>query len=102
MRPLRQALTRDRERYVVTAGPSLGYLAGSVRRAVEKSLRALRTDYIDVLQLYWLGKMSAFSGAMQDEMSRLKAEGKVRALGVSIHDRRGPVAWRRSRSSTSS
>jgi aryl-alcohol dehydrogenase-like predicted oxidoreductase len=87
LRPLREALSRDRARYVVTAGPSLGYLAGSVRRAVEKSLRALKTDYIDVLQLYWLGKMSAFSGPVQEEMSRLKREGKVRALGVSIHDR---------------
>ncbi len=87
LRPLRRALARDRERYVVSAGPSLGFLAGSVRRALEKHLRALGTDYVDVLQIYWLGKMSAFTGAVREEMARLKAEGKVRALGVSIHDR---------------
>ncbi len=40
-----------------------------------------------VFQLYWLGKMSAFTGAVQEEMNRLREEGKVRALGVSIHDR---------------
>jgi aryl-alcohol dehydrogenase-like predicted oxidoreductase len=86
-RPLRKALARDRARYVVSAGPVLGYFGGSVRRAVEKNLRVLGTDYIDVLQLYWLGRMSSFTGAVQEEMTRLRAEGKVRALGVSIHDR---------------
>ncbi len=85
--PVREALARDRERYVVVAGPVLGYLPGSPRRAVERWLRRLGTDYLDVLQLYWLGKMSAFGGAVQEEMVRLREEGKVRALGVSIHDR---------------
>ena len=87
VRPLREALARDRERYVIVAGPMLGYFPGSCRRAVEKCLRRLRTDYLDVLQLYWLGKMSAFTGVVQEEMARLRDEGKVRALGVSIHDR---------------
>jgi aryl-alcohol dehydrogenase-like predicted oxidoreductase len=85
--PVREALARDRERYVVAGGPVLGYLAGSVRKAVEKQLRRFRTDYLDVLQLYWLGTMSAFTGPVQEEMARLREEGKVRALGVSIHDR---------------
>lgn len=85
--PVREALARDRERYVVAGGPVLGYFPGSVRRAVEKQLRRLGTDYLDVLQLYWLGKMSALTGPVQEEMARLRREGKVRALGVSIHDR---------------
>lgn len=85
--PVREALARDRERYAVAAGPVLGYFPGSLRRAVERWLRRFETDYLDVLQLYWLGKMSAFTGAVQEEMARLRQEGKVRALGVSIHDR---------------
>jgi len=85
--PVREALARDRERYAVAVGPVLGYFPGSARRAVEKWLRRLGTDYLDVLQLYWLGKMSAFTGAVREEMARLRQEGKVRALGVSIHDR---------------
>ncbi len=84
---LRDALARDRERYVVAAGPLLGSFGGSVRKAAEGALRTLRTDYLDVFQLYWLGKMSAFTGAVQDELRKLREEGKVRALGVSIHDR---------------
>jgi len=85
--PVRDALARDRERYAVVAGPVLGYFPGSVRRGVEKCLRRFGIDHLDVLQLYWLGKMSAFTGAVQEEMARLRQEGKVRALGVSIHDR---------------
>ena len=85
---LRDALARHRDRYVVSAGPLLGYFPGAVRRAAEAALKALGVDRLDVLQLYWLGKMSAFSGAVQEEMMRLKEEGKVRALGASTHDRR--------------
>src|SRR5512139_1994421 len=84
---LRDALAGDRGRYVVSAGPLLGYFPGAVRRAAEGALRALGIEYLDVFQLYWLGKMSAFSGAVREEMARLRKEGKVRALGVSIHDR---------------
>ena len=84
---VREALARDRERYAIVAGPTLGYFPGACRRAVEKVLRRLHTDYLDVLQLFWLGTMSAFSGPVQEEMERLRNEGKVRALGASIHDR---------------
>ena len=84
---LRDALAGDRGRYVVSAGPLLGYFPGAVRRAAEGALRTLGIDRLDVFQLYWLGKMSAFTGAVREEMLRLREEGKVRALGVSIHDR---------------
>ncbi|MBI5576194.1 MAG: aldo/keto reductase [Deltaproteobacteria bacterium] len=84
---LRVALARDRERYVVSAGPMLGYFPGAVRRAVESTLRTLNIDYLDVFQLYWLGKMSALTGAVQEEMAKLRDEGKARALGASMHDR---------------
>lgn len=85
--PLRDALARDRERYVVATGPTFGWFPGALRRRAERALRLLGTDYLDVFQLYWLGKMSAFSGPVQEELLALKEEGKVRALGVSIHDR---------------
>ena len=84
---LREALARDREQYAVSAGPLFGYFPGAVRRAAEKALNTLRVDYLDVFQLYWLGKMSVFSGAVQEELVKLREEGKVRAVGASIHDR---------------
>jgi len=85
--PLRDALRRDRERYAVTTGPTFGYFPGSVRRSVERSLRLLQTDSLDVLQLFWVSKMSALTPRVLEEMVRLRESGKVRALGVSIHDR---------------
>ncbi len=84
---LKDAVRRDRERYVVASGPFLGHVPGWVRGAVEKRLRALGTDYLDVVQLSWLGKMSTFTQGVQDELVRLKQEGKVRAIGVTTHDR---------------
>ena len=58
-----------------------------MRRAAERRLRALGTDYLDVYQLFWLSRMSALTGGVQEELARLREEGKVRALGASIHDR---------------
>lgn len=84
---VRAALKRDREGVVLAAGPSVGWFAGNVRRGTEKLLRKLGTDYVDVLHLFWLGRMSAYSDAVVDELIRLREEGKIRALGASIHDR---------------
>lgn len=84
---LREAVARDRERYAITAGPMFAYFPGTVRRAAEAALRTLGVEYLDVLQLYWLGTFSVLAGAVQEEMLKLRDEGKVRALGVSIHDR---------------
>ncbi len=84
---LKDAVRRDRARYVVATGPLLGHFPGLVRKAAEGRLRTLGTDYLDVLQLSWLSRMSAFTGAVQEELLRLKQEGKVRAIGVTTHDR---------------
>ncbi len=86
--PLKKALARDRERMVVAAGASLGWFGGSVRRAAEKQLRQLGTDYLDVFHLFWLGTTSAWTDATIEALTKLKDEGKVRAIGISIHDRK--------------
>jgi aryl-alcohol dehydrogenase-like predicted oxidoreductase len=89
LRPsLRRILAAHRERYVVATGPSVGFFAGSVRRAAENKMRELGTDYIDVFQLFWLGVGSAWSDGTIDALVKLKEEGKVRAIGISIHDRK--------------
>jgi aryl-alcohol dehydrogenase-like predicted oxidoreductase len=85
--PLREALARDRDKLVVAAGPTLGWFGGSVRRSTERTLEKLGIDYLDVLQLMWLGVTSAWTESTLRELRHLKESGKVRALGVSIHDR---------------
>jgi aryl-alcohol dehydrogenase-like predicted oxidoreductase len=85
--PLRRALRRDRARFVVAGGPTLSYFPWQLSKYVDRARLLLATDYLDVLQLYWLGKMSRWSQGMVDELVRLRESGKVRALAVSIHDR---------------
>ncbi len=84
---LRDAIRRDRERIVVATGPVVGLFPFTIRRAAERALRALGTDYLDVFQLFWAGRMSAVDDRTLGELRRLREEGKVRAIGVSIHDR---------------
>ncbi|MFN7130910.1 MAG: aldo/keto reductase [Myxococcales bacterium] len=84
---VRAALQRHRDRVVLATGPSLAYFGGSVRRAAERTLKTFGIDRIDVFQLFWLGRMSAWSNGTVEELLKLKEEGKVRAIGISIHDR---------------
>lgn len=84
---LRRALQRDRARYVVAGGPTLAVFPWQLSKYVDRARLVLGTDYLDVLQLYWLGKMSRWSEGMIEELVRLRESGKVRALAVSIHDR---------------
>lgn len=85
--PLRAALKKDRERFVIAAIPTTGFFGFTLRWAVEKALRSLDTEYLDIFQLGWLGKASALTDGVQEQLLRLKESGKVRLLGTSIHDR---------------
>jgi aryl-alcohol dehydrogenase-like predicted oxidoreductase len=86
--PVRRALARDRDGFVVATGPTIAVRGAGLRRFVERALSVLGTDYLDVLQMHWLGVTSRWSDDTVGEMVRLREQGKVRALGVSIHNRR--------------
>jgi len=85
---LKAALGRDRESLIVATGPTTGYLGGGITRACERLLKALGTDYIDIFQIFWLGRMSLWTSSTIDALVSLRDSGKVRAIGVSIHDRK--------------
>ncbi len=53
-----------------------------IRYEIEKSLRRLDTDYIDLYQTHWQDPTTPISDSM-GELLKLKAEGKIRAIGVS-------------------
>ena len=84
---LRELLAAERERHVVAAF-GIAYTAGMVRRGVDKALKLLGTDHLDAYLLSWYGKMSFFGDSIQRELGDLKTQGKVLALGTSIHDRK--------------
>jgi aryl-alcohol dehydrogenase-like predicted oxidoreductase len=54
----------------------------SIRTGVDDSLRALATDYIDVLQVHWPDPMTPFEETA-GALAELVAAGKVRHVGVS-------------------
>jgi aryl-alcohol dehydrogenase-like predicted oxidoreductase len=85
---LKAAIKRGRESLILACGPTTGYFGGSIRRACERLLKELGTEYLDVFQLFWLGRMSALTPSTIDELVSLRESGKVRAIGVSIHDRK--------------
>lgn len=85
---LKAAIQRDRKSLILACGPMTGYFGGSIKRACERILEALGTDYIDVFQLFWLGRTSALTPTTMDALVSLRESGLVRAIGVSIHDRK--------------
>lgn len=84
---LKAALAKDRERYVVVGTPTFGYFGRSVRSGCEQTLKKLGVDYLDVYQLGWVGVGAALTDATVEALLELKREGKVKAVGISIHNR---------------
>lgn len=85
--PIREACARDRDSVFIATGPSMAYTGRSVRTHCEKVLKTLGTDHVDLLQLFWAGKMSRISDGTLSALTKLRDEGKCRGIGVSIHDR---------------
>lgn len=83
---IRDTIKQDREKHVV-AMLGWGFWGWQVRQGVEKALKKLETDYIDVFKLGWLGRTSFYSKRVVDALLTLKQEGKIKAIGTSIHDR---------------
>jgi aryl-alcohol dehydrogenase-like predicted oxidoreductase len=58
-----------------------------VRRTLEKRLRALRTDCLDVFLFLGVMKPAQMPPRVFEDLRRLREEGKVKAIGLSTHDR---------------
>jgi aryl-alcohol dehydrogenase-like predicted oxidoreductase len=60
------------------------HTATNIRAGVEHSLRTMRTDYIDIVQIHQsLSRSEWESEGAMDELLKLKQEGKLRFIGVS-------------------
>ncbi len=86
---LREEFKTKREKLVVSTG-AYNLLIGhpNLRRTLEKRLRQLGTDYIDVFLFLGVTKSKHIGEKELDEMRRFREEGKVRAIGMSCHDRK--------------
>jgi predicted aldo/keto reductase-like oxidoreductase len=85
--PLRGALAQRREEVAVAGFAKAGWFGWGVRSGAEGLLKTLGTDYLDLYLLGWLGVGSAWTSATERDLVHLRESGKVRAIGVSIHDR---------------
>jgi aryl-alcohol dehydrogenase-like predicted oxidoreductase len=56
-----------------------------IRKEIEDSLRRLKTDVIDVYQVHWPDASVPFQKTAE-ELEKLRAEGKIRAIGTSNYD----------------
>ncbi len=54
----------------------------AMRRALDRSLKALRTDYVDLYLIHWPAPDMDLGAALA-ALARLREEGKARAIGVS-------------------
>jgi len=66
-------------------GPRRTGAAASIRREVEGSLRRLGVERIDLYQMHWPAEDGAPLQEYWQTLLDLKAEGKVRAVGLSNH-----------------
>ncbi len=62
-----------------------------IRQNLETSLRALGVEYVDNLQLHLYWPTWGTSGYWIDELLKLKAEGKIGSIGVSLPDCRADI-----------
>jgi aryl-alcohol dehydrogenase-like predicted oxidoreductase len=92
---LRELNADRRERVVIATGAyNLVFCRQNLRKTLEKRLRQLKTDYIDVFQFLGVMKPEQMPDEVFDELRQLKASGRVRAVAMSCHHRKfaGEVA----------
>jgi aryl-alcohol dehydrogenase-like predicted oxidoreductase len=76
-----------RDKIVIASGANIP-IGWSIPRAWAGCAEALGVDTIDVFHLFWVQAHWYVTGKTWRAMQRLKAEGKVRALAISCHDRK--------------
>ncbi len=82
---LRSLSVRDRQSIVI-AVQTYDHIGFWLRGSVEKALRELAIDHVDILLLGWFNRMPA--KRVLDATARLKDEGKISFLGVTGHNRK--------------
>ena len=85
-----QALAPVRDK-VVIATKTIRRDADGLRENLEKSLRMLKTDYVDLYQFHQVASDAEWNkikqeGGAWEEAQKAKAQGKIRFLGVTSHN----------------
>jgi aryl-alcohol dehydrogenase-like predicted oxidoreductase len=85
-----RALNADRRERVCIATGGYNWIAWHppLRKSLDRVLRRLNTDYIDVFHYFGVMKPEQFGPRIQDELAELRRDGRVRTVAISCHDRR--------------
>ncbi len=79
----------ERQKLVLSTGAyNLIWFYPNLRKTLEKRLRQLGTDCIDVFLFLGVMKESEYPDEVRQELVRFREEGKVRFVGISSHDRK--------------
>jgi aryl-alcohol dehydrogenase-like predicted oxidoreductase len=86
---LKETLAGRRDQYVLATG-AYNYIWGhqNLRKTLERRLRQLRTDYIDVFHFLGVTRRAHFTPQVRDELQAVRESGLVRGVSISTHDRR--------------
>lgn len=85
-----RSLNADQRAQVVIGTGAYNWVWGrqNLKRTLEKRLRQLRTDYIDVFHFLGIVRSKDFTPRVQDDLEALRHDPRVRAVSVSCHDRK--------------
>ena len=88
-RVFRELPPSERQKLIISTG-AYNLLVGhpNLRRTLEKRLRQLGSDYIDVFLFLGVTKPKHLTDHVREELIRFREEGKVRFIGMSCHDRK--------------
>jgi aryl-alcohol dehydrogenase-like predicted oxidoreductase/HEAT repeat protein len=84
---LTRFLRRERRQELVLVAGSFHAERGAIEADVERALRRLRTDHLDVFLLFWARSPARLSAAAFEWLSGLRQAGKIRSFGFSTHHR---------------
>jgi aryl-alcohol dehydrogenase-like predicted oxidoreductase len=86
---LRDVLKSNREKFVIASGAgNLIITSQNLKKGLERRLRQLRTDYLDIFLYLGVTREKYFPEKIKDELYKLKEDGKVKYVGFSTHDRK--------------
>jgi aryl-alcohol dehydrogenase-like predicted oxidoreductase len=89
VRVLRDTIGPRRDQYVLATG-AYNWIVWHepLRRTLERRLRQMRTDYIDIFNYFGVTRRKYFTPRVREELQAVRESGLVRAVGISTHDRK--------------
>ena len=86
---LRKLSAAERERSVIATGAyNFIWSAQDLPKTLDKRLRQLNTDYIDVFHFLGVTKPADFTPRVREQLEALRQDPRVRAVAISCHDRK--------------